>query len=196
MTSRRGGPRDGAGRPRIEADRAILSAARTLLRSGGFGSLTVDEVARRASVSPGTVYRRWPSKTALAAAAYADTIGPPDPVNTGSLRGDLAALSPYLFEFFAGEHGRLLASLCGALDNAELRQTIAEVTNHRRLGIARIFERAAARAELRAGVDVDLAIDVMLGPLWTRLLVTRSRITRAVVGRVLELTEAAVSRQP
>ncbi|HWW61196.1 MAG TPA: helix-turn-helix domain-containing protein [Thermoanaerobaculia bacterium] len=61
----------GRGRPRREgADEEILAIARAMLRDGrDAGALTVDAVAERAGVAKTTVYRRWPSKRALIAAA-------------------------------------------------------------------------------------------------------------------------------
>jgi AcrR family transcriptional regulator len=191
----RGGSRPGAGRPRLDADSSILAAARTLLRTGGFRSLTVDEVARQANVSPGTVYRRWPTKTALALAAYSDTIGSEQPADTGSLRGDLDEFVPALHQFFAGDHGKLLASLAHATGMSEdIHRAIAAVTRRRRAGLRRILERAQQRRELRDDVDLEVAMDLMLGPLWTRLLVTGGRITTALVHRVVHLAADAIER--
>lgn len=65
-------PKRGRGRPRREgADDEILAVALAMLREQGYGSLTVDAVAERAGVAKTTVYRRWPSKGALVAAAIA-----------------------------------------------------------------------------------------------------------------------------
>jgi AcrR family transcriptional regulator len=188
-----GGRREGAGRPRLDADGAILSAARAVLRSAGFHQLSVEEVARRAEVSPGTVYRRWRSKTDLAVAAYAETIGPSVPADTGTLRGDLDALVPDLYRFFTGEHGQLLASLFGAVGLDEsVGDAIRRATKLRRAGLRRILERARERGEIAADVDLELAMDLMLGALWTRLLVTRERITRPLVQRTVQLAADAL----
>lgn len=60
------------GRPRREgADEEILSIAQQMLAAKGYRELTVDAVAERAGVAKTTVYRRWPSKGALVAAAVA-----------------------------------------------------------------------------------------------------------------------------
>ncbi len=59
------------GRPRSEdADRAILSAATELLAERGLGGMSMEEVAVRAGVGKATVYRRWPSRGALALDAH------------------------------------------------------------------------------------------------------------------------------
>ena len=65
-------PKRGRGRPRREGtDEDILAVTQEMLRGGGYGALTVDEVAERAGVAKTTLYRRWPSKSALVAAAIA-----------------------------------------------------------------------------------------------------------------------------
>src|SRR5688500_17273048 len=62
----------GRGRPRREgADDEILGVKLAMLRESGYGALTVDTVAELAGVAKTTLYRRWPSKSALVAAALA-----------------------------------------------------------------------------------------------------------------------------
>ena len=58
------------GRPRSEkARKAILRAARELLREGGPAAVTMEGVAARAGVGKPTVYRWWPDRHAVAMAA-------------------------------------------------------------------------------------------------------------------------------
>jgi AcrR family transcriptional regulator len=65
-------PKRGRGRPRREgADDEILAVTREMLREGGYRALTLDTVAVHAGVAKTTLYRRWPSKSALVAAAFA-----------------------------------------------------------------------------------------------------------------------------
>lgn len=62
----------GRGRPRREgADEEILGVALEMLRKKGYRELTVDAVAERAGVAKTTIYRRWPTKGSLIAAAIA-----------------------------------------------------------------------------------------------------------------------------
>lgn len=69
----------GRGRPRREgADEEILAVTLEMLREKGYRELTVDAVAERAGVAKTTVYRRWPSKGDLVAAAIAPLALPED----------------------------------------------------------------------------------------------------------------------
>ncbi|MGH3386900.1 MAG: helix-turn-helix domain-containing protein, partial [Nocardioidaceae bacterium] len=84
-------------RPRVEGDREdeILEAALAVLAEVGYDRLTMDAVATAAKASKATLYRRWTSKAHLVvdAAVRAKGCPMPDDVNTGSLRGDLLAMS-------------------------------------------------------------------------------------------------------
>src|SRR5450755_1541159 len=81
------------GRPRSEeADRAILRAATELLAERGLPGMSIEEVASRAGVAKATVYRRWPSRGALALDAFVAEFTALQPLpDTGFLRDDLLA---------------------------------------------------------------------------------------------------------
>src|SRR5262245_56857603 len=82
-----------AGRPRdARADAAIREATLNLIAEGGYGAVTFDAVAARSGVARTTIYRRWASRVQLVMEVVCDSIGPPVPRDTGSLRGDLLAL--------------------------------------------------------------------------------------------------------
>ncbi|MFT3799439.1 TetR/AcrR family transcriptional regulator [Microbacterium sp.] len=81
------------GRPRLPAtQQRVLEAAASLIRECGINGLTMTEVARTAGVGKQTLYRRWPSKHALAAQCVLDGILVVDavvPVATGEVTADL-----------------------------------------------------------------------------------------------------------
>jgi AcrR family transcriptional regulator len=108
-------PRRGRGRPRrAEADLEILDAALAMLRAGGYRALSLDEVARRAGTAKTSIYRRWPSKAALAAEIVRREATPQhDPSDGG------AAVRAF-DELMNGTLGGVVASLIGeAQDSAE-----------------------------------------------------------------------------
>ncbi len=72
-------PKRGRGRPRLAgADEEILRTTLEMLRARGFRHFTVDEVSERTGIAKTTIYRRWPSKGALIAAALAPLAVPPE----------------------------------------------------------------------------------------------------------------------
>jgi AcrR family transcriptional regulator len=192
-SKRRGGARAGAGRPRrpgVEA--AVFEAVLGLLTNGGYGSITVATVAERAGVSKTTIYRRWPSKAAMVAAAvsslYLDRVEVPD---TGSLSEDLVALLSESYRLMADGSGRVLERLVRESgQNPELVEVVSTILYARRRLYATMLNRALARGELAPEVDQELLLDLLLGPLWFRLLLSGAPITpdaaRSVVDAVLE----------
>jgi Tetracyclin repressor-like, C-terminal domain len=62
----------------------------------------------------------------------------------------------------------------------------------------RVLALAIARGELAPTVDQELLIDLLLGPIWLRLLITRNPITREYVDAVIQavLTALAVEQLP
>lgn len=110
----------GRGRPRRpEADAEILEAALALLRAGGYRELSLDEVARRARTAKSSIYRRWPSKAALAAEIVRREMTPPQEV----AELDVAV---HAFEaLLGGALGGVVASLIGeAQENVETRAIV------------------------------------------------------------------------
>ncbi len=78
----------------VDLENALLDAAWRELADVGFDDLTFEAVARRAATSRAVLYRRWPSKAELVAAAARHAIATergPVPEPTGTLRGDLLA---------------------------------------------------------------------------------------------------------
>ena len=77
----------------MKADQAILNATLRMLGTQGVAGMTIEGVAADAGVGKTTIYRRWPTKTALILAAISDLVPPGDPPDTGSMAGDMAALA-------------------------------------------------------------------------------------------------------
>lgn len=186
-----------AGRPRSEeAHQAILDATLALLAEVGFSQLTVEGVASRAGVGKATIYRRWPSKLPLVVEAFGQLPALED-VDTGSLAGDLKAmLRSYLSHFHETPLGTVLPSLAGErAHNPQLSQLFDPVMKGRRTPLARAFERAAARGEIPAGLDRELAADLVVGPIAVRLFFTGSRLHPDIVDPIVDLALAGIRQR-
>ncbi|MFD4673358.1 TetR/AcrR family transcriptional regulator [Lentzea sp. NPDC058450] len=115
-----GRPKD----PRVDA--ALISAAIEVLTESGWAAFTTTAVAKRAGASTASLYRRWPSKQALAGAvarhiAQAELSG----IDTGSLEGDLRELLERKRQILETATGPALLSLMGqAAHDPELRQIL------------------------------------------------------------------------
>ena len=163
------------GRPRSErARRAILDAAAELLLLRGLGAVSMDAVAERAGVSKATIYRWWPSKEMLALDALLDwAAATAPPRDTGSLRGDvLALLRPWVREIRHRPFGPVIAAL---LNEAQSDPKFADAyrtrfVEPRRDAMRAVFARAAERGEVPADLDVEVALDLLYGAVYHRLL--------------------------
>jgi AcrR family transcriptional regulator len=163
------------GRPRSEKARhAILEAAAELLLLRGLGAVSMDAVAETAGVSKATIYRWWPSKEMLALDALLDWAGASAPArDTGTLRGDLLALvRPWVREIRRQPFGRVIAAL---VTEAQSDPQFAEAyrtrfVEPRREAMRAAFARAIDRGEVPADLDVEVAVDLIYGPLYHRLL--------------------------
>jgi AcrR family transcriptional regulator len=73
---------------------ALLDAAWSELREGGYARFTIEAVAARAHTSRPVLYRRWPNRAELAVAAIRHILHkhPVDAPDTGNVRDDLIAL--------------------------------------------------------------------------------------------------------
>jgi AcrR family transcriptional regulator len=182
-------PAPSAGRPRSEeAHRAILDATLELLAEVGFSALTVEGVASRAGVGKATIYRRWPSKLPLVVEAFSQLPGF-DEVDTGDLAEDLKKmLQGYLQLFHTTPLATVLPSLAGErAHNPQLSELFEPVMKGRRQPLLRAFERASERGELPAELDLELAADLVVGPIAVRLFFTGRRVSPRMVGPMVEL---------
>jgi AcrR family transcriptional regulator len=167
----------GRGRPRSEkAQKAILAAAIDLLLEHGLHAMSMDAVAERAGVSKATIYRWWPSKELLALDALAtewQVTGPAVTRDTGSLRGDLLArLRPWLRQLRDKPYGRVVAGLVAtAQADAEFAELYLErFVRPRRDAMRPILLRAIDRGEIPRSVDLEVALDLIYGPIYHRML--------------------------
>lgn len=186
------------GRPRSkEADSAILRAATGLLAERGLGGMSIEEVAARAGVGKATIYRRWPSRGALALDAFlAEFLGQQPLPDTGTLRGDLlAALRAWITSVTKTSAGAMLAGLIAeAQQDAALaaawRDRVVEPVRDQH---AIMLDRAIARGEIAPGTDKDVVLDMLYGPAYHRLLHGHRPLTDQFARRVVDLIVAGLT---
>jgi AcrR family transcriptional regulator len=179
------------GRPRSETARlAILAAAAELALDRGLAAVSMDAVADRAGVSKATIYRWWPTKETLALdALYHEWAGVPRPRDTGSLREDLLSLlRPWAKEAGRRPYARVIAALIAtAQTDPEFGRRYRErFVEPRREAARAIFRRAVARGEIPAGTDIEVALDLLYGPVYHRLLHGHAPLTDRFVREVID----------
>jgi AcrR family transcriptional regulator len=179
------------GRPVEERPRqAAIQATLELIAEHGIRGLTTNAVAERAGISKATMYRRWRSKEDLlvdAVAALVSEIAVPD---TGSTRADVLALMRSAVELYGGSvEARMMPSLVDEMsrDGALARAIRDGFLESRRGALRAVLARGIERGDLRADLDVELALDVLGGPIFYRLLVTGGPIDDQLAEGVTEL---------
>jgi AcrR family transcriptional regulator len=180
------------GRPKdARADRAILETTLELIAERGAHAFRTEDVAARAGVGKGAIYRRYRSKDDLVTAAVAglvrEEIAVPD---TGSTRGDLLVLMREAVGLYSGSlPGRLMPNLIGAMaEQPELARAIRDgFLAGRRSALSEVLRRGVERGDLRPDLDLELALDVLGGPLFYRLLVTGGPLDEQLAEGVAEL---------
>ncbi|MEN8160499.1 MAG: TetR/AcrR family transcriptional regulator [Myxococcota bacterium] len=185
-----------AGRPRSEvAHQAILDATLELLTEVGFSALTVEGVAQRAGVGKATIYRRWPSKLPLVVDAFRELPAFTD-VDTGSLAGDLKAmLTQYLRNFLATPLVTVYPSLAAERrHNPELGELLDPLLRDRRRPLGAALRRAVERGELASDLDLELASDLIVGPIAVRLFFRGTQLSPDMVGPMVDMALEGIRR--
>lgn len=168
------------GRPRsAESHQAIIRAVLELLLEDGFRSMTMERVRARAGVGKATIYRRWSSKEELVRDAIVFLGSEFHPPDTGSFRGDYEAITTLLLASAKrmGAATLMPRLLAEAVNDAELHAIFTtNLVEPRRAALREVLARAVKRGELRDDVDLELAIDLLAGPIVYRLLITAGDI--------------------
>jgi len=184
---------------------AITAAFFAELADVGYGKLTVAAIVKRAGVGKAAVYRRWPTKTAMAIALIANvTVQADKPPDTGSFKGDVLALTEQLATVLGHPLvSHILPSVAAeAGRDRELESVLRDtVEGPRRKSYGALVRRGIERGEIPVDCDVDLALDMLIGPLYWRLVVRRQtldpksleRLANGLVAAVME-TSYATSR--
>jgi AcrR family transcriptional regulator len=183
-------PTRSRGRPRSDSThRRILLAARDLLMERNFAEFRIEHVATRAGVSKAAIYRRWPSRQALAQELLVELVGPHIEIaETGDTREELLAcvINP-MRAVTDTPFGPVIRSLLSqiATDPGLGDPFRATVVQARRDEIARVIERGIARGDLRRDADPRIATELLVGPVYFRVMFG-GELTRDFAERIVD----------
>ncbi len=187
------------GRPRcMETHKAILHAAADLLEHTSYRDISVERIAASAGVGKQTIYRWYDSKADLLLDAFLTryTEAMPPVVVGGeplvNFRAFLHRLAAYLPNpVMEGAYRALFAE---AQFERSFRQRFSEIVLKRRRDIARAFVISAVhKGQIRADVDPDLIVDMVLSPIIFRFLSTVTPLDQAYVDKVMDTVLAGVA---
>jgi AcrR family transcriptional regulator len=136
--------------------------------------VTVEAIAERAGVSKATIYRWWPNRAAVVMDGFLSMVSSEVPFpHTGHAREDIRLHMRRLAEAFGGKMGLMVAAL---IAEGQADPELAEALRSRWLSVRRteareILELGIERGELRDDIDPEVAVDVLYGPIYYRMLV-------------------------
>jgi len=179
--------------PRVERSRqAILDATLQLLaRDGDVGSLTVEAVAARSGVAKTTIYRRWRDKWELALDAVMIDMLPrlDEPVDVGDTRKELLTVINSVVKTLATPpYGQAMQALVSQIaTDADLARVYREqVVEPRQAELTQVVKRGIARGDLRPDTDVRLIHELLVGPIFYRLLFSGAALDRNLGRRIVD----------
>jgi AcrR family transcriptional regulator len=157
--------------------------------------LSVERIARAAEVNKTSVYRRWPTRGALVAAALERVLqdldrGSPD---TGSLRSDLLAMANGIAALLREPLGRELARAAFTADAGPELAALATRQLASNTAARELAERARARGELRAEVDASLLLDLVAGSLLHHVMIMQAAPSKRWIESLVTVLVAGVA---
>ncbi len=172
---------------------AVLRAALEQILERGYGGLSVVDVAKAAGVADTTVYRRWPTKAELAAAALGEMAAEENPLpDTGTLEGDLRVLLEQILELLRRPEVARIVRAAATFDSEDLdAETRFAYWRRRFTGSSEVVTRAIARGEVPEGTDGEALLEFLVAPAYLRLLLTGEPLDDALVEDSVRRTLAA-----
>lgn len=157
---------------------AVLAATLDALAEHELDELTITEIARRAGVHATSVQRRWGAKDNLVLDALLTLSEEKLPIpDTGSLRGDLVAFGRSMAAYQATAPGKtVMRALATSEDDAAMAANRERLIGARYDAARVMIDRAGERGELRPGINPQTALELLIGALHYRALITRHPI--------------------
>ena len=168
---------------------AVLDAAFVELSEHGWRAFSVDRVARNARASKQTIYRWWKSAACLAVDCTLGRLPDVKAVSSADVKDRIAALiDPLLLSVRTGDgahawRGAILAA-ADDQDAGELfRSWFSESV---KIPLRHILAEQALKGAVRRDWDIDLATELLFGPIWHRLVAMRGPVPESYSRRLVE----------
>jgi AcrR family transcriptional regulator len=179
---------------------AIMRTTLDLGQELGYAKLSIEAIAARAGVGKHTVYRRWPSKGALLLDSLLSlSQSALDYPDTGDVVADLRKQICAAVDLLSTAPFRPLFQ--AMIGEAQHDPGVASALNERFIApqasktVARL-KSAREQGQLAPEFDLDLAMAILSGPLYFRLLITQEPLTHAYVERILDALFAGMGPRP
>jgi AcrR family transcriptional regulator len=188
-TKRRGRP------PDPDIDRRALRTALSVYGELGWAGFSLEAVARRARIGKAALYRRWPDKESLLAAALELLAEPPDvDVDLNDLRECMVMMAEQVVDMFVGPKALVLPRVLieASLYPPLFDQTVLTIARARFDAAREVVRAAVERGELPAGTPPALVTDAIMGRVLSGIVLTPGRDRPEIAAEPRRHAEAAV----
>lgn len=182
-------------RPRSDAARTrLLDAALQIAVTEGVAAVTADAVVRRSGVAKTTLYRHFGTTDGVVFAAVADSVIAQPPPDTGTLRGDLEVIQRSYLAVASSQRSREIFAwmVAKSIESAENRELFRRVRVQPRGPTTIALQRAIARGEVAADIDLDVAMHIIQGPFISHRIVDNSDVSETDFQRMLDMIVRAL----
>ncbi|MGH7106387.1 MAG: TetR/AcrR family transcriptional regulator [Acetobacteraceae bacterium] len=166
-----------------------MDAVYALLQEKSVRDLTMEAIAKRAGVGKPTLYKWWPSKSALVFAMFHERLTrAPAELQTATIEESIRTRVRRLIREFRDLFGKVMAELIaeGQSDPAILRELYDRHISIRRTNTMADIERAKGSGEFRADTDSEVLVDEIIGPIYYRMLLRIAPLDEAYGDRLID----------
>ncbi|KJL35851.1 TetR/AcrR family transcriptional regulator [Microbacterium azadirachtae] len=175
--------------PRTRTSARIQDAAWEIFSERGLPGVTMEAIAIRAGVAKTTVYRRWPTKSAILIDALKERLAPLVKFpQEGTVRDDVVAQIEAVIDLFGSRTGRAyLALIAESVHDPDVGTALREryIADQREAAILRL-RIGIDHGELASRTDPEILIDSLYGALYYRVLVAHVPLDRAYATRLVD----------
>ena len=187
------------GRRRSEhVGRAVLEATRALIDEGGYSAATIEAISARSGVAKTSIYRRWPNRATIVVDLLMRIATEAVPIPTGrdpkrAIRTEMKGVAEVEDQL----PGQLLRALLGeAQRDPEVATALIDGVFHPRSeATSRAVRRAQSEGSLREDIPPLLAVDLLMGPIFYRMLVRHQPLNDTYVGQVFKYVIEGLATQ-
>ncbi|MGG3805625.1 TetR/AcrR family transcriptional regulator [Metabacillus fastidiosus] len=190
MADKKQQTRQSIGRPRSEAAKtAIINATIDLLNEYEYATLSIEAIAAHAGVGKATIYRWWGNKALLILDAF--LISTKEQIELlekeniyESFRQQLQNLAA-VFNTPIGRTVTAIIAESGA--DSELAKTFHESYLYpRREEAKKVLKHGIAVGELCPSIDLDVALDLLYGPIYLRVLIFKKELDETFINDLVD----------
>ncbi|MGK5553690.1 TetR/AcrR family transcriptional regulator [Actinomadura kijaniata] len=182
-----------------ESARAIVQAALDLCREVGYGKLSIEGIAARAGVGKNTIYRWWPSKSAVLLDGLLSAVTNVAFPHTADVAADLKTQMVTVASSIASpDIGPHYAALIGeAQQDPELARALWDrLISHLVAAATQRIQLAQSQGQIRPDLAPDLVVELLYGPVYYRWLIRQRLPDEEHINAIVDTALAGLAPSP